>query len=124
MMVYLMILYVCIWGNEKARWVCIGCCLHESCKCAYEKEGGVSVEHTWLPADLPQRIIRIVPRQLDLLLVREVKVVNAADERGDALAREGFGERGDEGGFSDALEAVEADDEGWRRRWVIVIVGF
>lgn len=78
------------------------------------------MRHTWFAADLPQRIIRILPRQLDLLLVREVEVVDAAYERGDALVCEGFGEGADEGGFSDALEAVEADDE--RRGRVILVV--
>ncbi|TFB03678.1 hypothetical protein CCMA1212_004316 [Trichoderma ghanense] len=53
-----------------------------------------------------------------------MEVVDAAYEGRDALACEGFGEGGDEGGFSDALEAVEADDErGRRRRRVIVIRG-
>lgn len=70
--------------------------------------------HTWLPTDLPQGIVRILTRQSKLLLVRQIEIVDAADERGNALAVEGFGEGHDEGGFTDALEAIEADDEGTR----------
>lgn len=72
--------------------------------------------HTWLSANLPQRIIGIRPRQGYLVLVRQVKIVDAADQRGDALSLESFGEGLDESGFANALDAVEADDEGlwWR----------
>lgn len=70
--------------------------------------------HTWLPTDLPQGIVRILMRQSKLLLVRQIEIVDAADEGRDALAVEGFGEGHDEGGFADALEAIEADDEGTR----------
>lgn len=48
--------------------------------------------------------------------MRQVEVVNAADQRGDAVLLEGCGEGHDEGGFADALDAVEADDEGRRLR--------
>lgn len=75
----------------------------------------VSEIHTWLSADLPQRIIGMCPRQGHLVRVRQIEVVDAAHERGDALALEGRGKGHDEGGFADALDAVEADDEGrWR----------
>lgn len=55
--------------------------------------------------------------------MRQIEVVDAADEGGDALAVEGFGEGHDEGGFADALEAIEADDEGRRRGVIIAGVG-
>lgn len=46
--------------------------------------------------------------------MRQIEIVDAADEGRDALAVESFGEGHDEGGFADALEAIEADDEGTR----------
>lgn len=75
--------------------------------------------HTWLSTNLPQRIIRIRPRQGHLVLVRQVKIVNAADQRRDALPLESFGEGHDESGFANALDAIEADDEGRRRRFAV-----
>jgi hypothetical protein len=75
--------------------------------------------HTWLSANLPQSIIGILPRQSYLIFMRQVKIIDAADQFRNALSSESFGEGDDESGFADALEAIEADDEGWRRLFIV-----
>lgn len=66
-----------------------------------------------LAADLDQGIIRVGGSQSELVLMTQVEVIDGDDESLQALALlEGLGQGADEGSLADALDAVEAYDEG------------
>lgn len=69
--------------------------------------------HTGLPTMLDQRVRGIGFRQSDLVGVGEVEVIEADYlSHKVAVVVEGGEEEGDEGGFPDALDAVDAYEEG------------
>lgn len=69
--------------------------------------------HTGLPAVLDQRVRGIGFCEGNLIGVGEVEVIEADDLSHEiAVVVEGREEEGDEGGFPDALDAVDAYEEG------------
>lgn len=85
---------------------------------------GGGERRTGFAAVLDEGIVWVGGGQGELVGVGEVEVVDAHDEGREAFAvLEGLGEGADEGGLADALEAVEADDEGTRARGVALAVG-
>lgn len=72
-----------------------------------------SLVHTRLAPDLHQQVIRVRLRQRPLVLVPQVEIIDAANQRLQALAVPQLrGEGLDERGLAGALHAVQPDDEG------------
>lgn len=87
----------------------VGSCCCQSGGGQIEGKGG----HTGLATMLDQRVQRIGLREGDLVGVGEIEVIEADDfGREVAFGLEGCEERGDEGGFPDALDAVDTYEKG------------